>query len=38
MAYWKCEHCGLELTFKEVCQSSGHDCEPVEQPRSDEGK
>lgn len=25
--YWKCTKCGLELTFEEVCQSSGHNCE-----------
>jgi len=25
--YWKCTKCGLELTFEEVCQSGGHNCE-----------
>lgn len=28
--YWKCEKCGLELTFEEVCQSDGHNCEEEE--------
>jgi len=22
--YWKCPKCGLELSFEEVCNSSGH--------------
>lgn len=25
-AWWTCEHCGLQLSFKEVCSSGGHDC------------
>lgn len=24
--WWKCERCGLELSFDEVVQSGGHDC------------
>ena len=25
--YWKCAYCGLQLSFKEVCQAEGHYCE-----------
>lgn len=25
--WWKCPKCGLELSFEEVCQSEGHNCE-----------
>lgn len=30
-AWWKCDKCGLELTFEEVCQSGGHICEEDEE-------
>lgn len=33
--WWKCTHCGLELTFKQICESGGHDCqEESEEPKA----
>ena len=32
MAWWKCPKCGLELSYKEVCESGGHKHDEINVP------
>lgn len=32
--YYKCPKCGLELSFEEVCKSTGHNCDELEKQES----
>jgi len=34
ISFWKCDKCGLELSFEEVCQSDGHVCENQKEDES----